>query len=303
MTTFHATLRTVASRLSHRSRNGIILASLVVAAIGLAYIQTPLGLVWDLVLVGGLCLVLSVIVGVHEASHMVVGRILGIHSDQFSFGFGPEIIGTDRVGIRWSWRAIPLGGFVHLTGEGDTSVVGGLAAARLWKVLLVYLAGPVSNIILAIIAVSILALSSGVTVANLPWAITAAFGLLIGGTINAISAWLPQAATDPGGMPFGGVPTMIGAVDSAIKSGGFMVGVLFVMLNLSIGLMNLLPIPPLDGGQAALAMGRSFMGPRLPKVAINRIVRGGFVGLVAFMVVINVVDVLRWTVGGFVLAK
>ena len=75
------------------------------------------------------CLVLTVLVFVHEFGHYFVARRNGVRVDVFSIGFGPELFGWyNRAGTRWKVSAIPLGGYVKMFGDNDAS--SGLPAAR-----------------------------------------------------------------------------------------------------------------------------------------------------------------------------
>ncbi len=69
---------------------------------------------------GSLLLVLSILVFVHEWGHYIVARMCGVRVVVFSIGFGKEIFGfTDKVGTRWKFSLIPLGGYVQLFGDAD----------------------------------------------------------------------------------------------------------------------------------------------------------------------------------------
>lgn len=66
-------------------------------------------------------LTLSVVVFVHEFGHFFVARRNGVRCESFSIGFGPELFGyTDKLGTRWKFSAIPLGGYVKMFGEAET---------------------------------------------------------------------------------------------------------------------------------------------------------------------------------------
>ena len=67
-------------------------------------------------------LVLTVLVFVHELGHYLVARHCRVRVEVFSIGFGPEIFGfTDRVGTRWKFSAVPLGGYVKMFGDADAA--------------------------------------------------------------------------------------------------------------------------------------------------------------------------------------
>ena len=64
---------------------------------------------------------LTVVVFVHEFGHFWVARRNGVRCHAFSIGFGPELFGyTDRLGTRWKFCLIPLGGYVKMFGEAET---------------------------------------------------------------------------------------------------------------------------------------------------------------------------------------
>jgi regulator of sigma E protease len=115
--------------------------------------------------------VLSVLVFVHEFGHFITAKRLGIHVEEFGFGFPPRLVGIVRdaegkfrlvKGPRapdmaqfggprtiYSINAIPLGGFVRPTGEDDPLVPGGLGAAPKRVRLAVLFAGPLFNLLFA----------------------------------------------------------------------------------------------------------------------------------------------------------
>ncbi len=62
--------------------------------------------------------VLTALVFVHEMGHYLVARSCGVRIEVFSIGFGREIIGwNDKVGTRWKFSLIPIGGYVKMFGE------------------------------------------------------------------------------------------------------------------------------------------------------------------------------------------
>lgn len=62
--------------------------------------------------------VLGVLVFVHEFGHYLAARLVGVHVEVFSIGFGPAIASwTDRVGTVWKLAWLPFGGYVKLHGQ------------------------------------------------------------------------------------------------------------------------------------------------------------------------------------------
>lgn len=69
-------------------------------------------------------------------------------------------------GTLFSVNWIPLGGFVRPKGEGDPNVPGGLASANPWKRLGVLVAGPLMNLLTAVVVFALIIGMSGLPVAG-----------------------------------------------------------------------------------------------------------------------------------------
>ena len=101
----------------------------------------------------GAIIVLGVLIMIHELGHFGMARALGFRVDEFAVGFGPKIFTTVKKGIRYSVRALPLGGFCKFHGEDEDGGEDPEAfnAQKPWKRLLVVLAGAVMNILFAFV--------------------------------------------------------------------------------------------------------------------------------------------------------
>ena len=96
---------------------------------------------------------------VHEFGHYWVARRRGLKVEEFAIGFGPKIFGWTKDGIDYSWRWIPAGGYVNLpqmitseTLEGTPgSTAEKIPPASPWSRILVAFAGPLMNVIFAIV--------------------------------------------------------------------------------------------------------------------------------------------------------
>ncbi|MBA2654940.1 MAG: RIP metalloprotease RseP [Gammaproteobacteria bacterium] len=99
-----------------------------------------------------------VLVSIHEAGHFVVAKLLGMKVLRFSVGFGKAIFKFhDKKGTEYVIAFIPLGGYVKLLDEREVAVPEAekhLAFNRqpLWARTLVVLAGPMTNLLFAILA-------------------------------------------------------------------------------------------------------------------------------------------------------
>jgi len=103
-------------------------------------------------------IVLGILVLVHELGHFIVAKLCGVRVETFSIGFGYRICGFHYKGTDYRISAFPLGGYVKMTGEqpGDTSTgdPGEFGAHPRWQRMLIALAGPISNFILAFVLIT-----------------------------------------------------------------------------------------------------------------------------------------------------
>ncbi len=98
----------------------------------------------------------GVMVVVHEFGHFIVAKLCGVRVEAFSVGFGPRLFGIKHGDTDYKVCLLPLGGFVKMTGEnpGDEPVLddpGAFMAHPRWQRMLIGLAGPASNFVLAFV--------------------------------------------------------------------------------------------------------------------------------------------------------
>lgn len=67
----------------------------------------------------------------------------------------------------------------------------------------------------------------------------------------------------------------------------------FMMISISLGILNLLPFPALDGGRIALILPEIFLRRRIPARYENMIHLAGFIFLILLMVWINIQDFIN----------
>ncbi len=101
---------------------------------------------------------LGVIISVHEAGHLLVAKWFDVRVHAFSIGFGPRIWGFQRGETEYRLSLVPLGGYVKLGGEQPDEATGDpreFVAKPRWQRILVYLAGPAMNVLLAILLIAV----------------------------------------------------------------------------------------------------------------------------------------------------
>ena len=98
--------------------------------------------------------VLGFMILIHEFGHFAVAKLLGVRVEQFAIGFGKRLVGFKRGDTDYRINAIPLGGYVKMSGENPMDERTGdprefLSHSR-WHRFLIAIAGPFMNIVLAI---------------------------------------------------------------------------------------------------------------------------------------------------------
>ena len=105
---------------------------------------------WLLVLIG-------VMIMIHELGHYWAARFFDVRVETFSFGFGPRLFGFRRGETDFRFSAILFGGYVKMAGEQPGDAVDDprafLAKPR-WQRLIIAMAGPTMNIVLALALVT-----------------------------------------------------------------------------------------------------------------------------------------------------
>ncbi len=98
--------------------------------------------------------VLGFMILIHEFGHYAVAKLLGVRVEVFSIGFGKRLLGFRRGDTDYRISAIPLGGYVKMSGENPmderTGDPGEFLSHPRWHRFLIAIAGPSMNILLAI---------------------------------------------------------------------------------------------------------------------------------------------------------
>jgi regulator of sigma E protease len=98
--------------------------------------------------------VLGVMILVHEFGHYAAAKLLGVRVETFSIGFGKRLIGFRRGDTDYRIAAIPLGGYVKMSGENPmdtrTGDKGEFMSHPRWHRFIIAIAGPLMNIVLAV---------------------------------------------------------------------------------------------------------------------------------------------------------
>jgi regulator of sigma E protease len=113
-------------------------------------------------------IVLGVLVFVHEFGHFLVAKLFGVRVDAFSLGFPPKVLHKQIGETDYRLSVIPLGGYVKLFGENPKDEVPpelesvSFSHHPLWHRFLIVMAGPVFNLLFAVLALFMVFTFSGI---------------------------------------------------------------------------------------------------------------------------------------------
>jgi len=198
--------------------------------------------------------VFTIVVLVHELGHFLAARRTGVKVYEFSIGFpfSPKIATLFRHReTEFTLRLLPLGGFVSFSRDGDEEAPEFFAIPRRDRAAILS-AGPLLNIGFAII-LFVLAFFFGkqLPVVDAVVLSVKTVGSVISGTVGFLISMLSGHASWEG---LSG-PIGIAAIAGKAAAKGFMNLLHFTgMLSVSLGIMNLIPFPALDGGQLLMLL-------------------------------------------------
>ena len=101
-------------------------------------------------------IIFGLIVTVHEFGHFICAKLSGIKVLEFSVGMGPKLLQKQKGETKYSLRLLPLGGYCAMEGEDSTNNdPRSFRNAKLWKRMIVLVAGATMNFVLGFVAVMI----------------------------------------------------------------------------------------------------------------------------------------------------
>jgi regulator of sigma E protease len=101
-----------------------------------------------------MAIVLGVMILIHEWGHYAAAKFFKVRVEVFSIGFGKRLLGFGRGETDYRISAIPLGGYVKMSGENPmderTDDPGEFLNHPRWQRFVIAIAGPFMNIVLAV---------------------------------------------------------------------------------------------------------------------------------------------------------
>lgn len=149
-------------------------------------------------------LMFGFLIFIHEFGHYSAARIFRVSIKEFAIGMGPKLLSrvSEKTGIRYSLRALPIGGYVAMVGEDEESDdPGALCAKPVWQRIIITAAGAAMNLCVGFLVMAILvsfssALGGTVVADFFEGATSPSYGLQLEDRIVKIDGTRVHTATD-----------------------------------------------------------------------------------------------------------
>ena len=240
---------------------------------------------------------LGFLIAIHETGHFLIAKLCKVRVNEFAIGFGPVIWKKQGKETKYELRLIPLGGFVNMEGEAEQSEKEGSFTKA------IVATGALVNIIFAIIVYFILAMTVRGNITNavvgnrvldadnfgnrLYFASynTKEFMLSIAESVKQLFTGKVSSAELVG---------PVGISEVVAKTNGFREFIYILSaISISLGVTNLLPFPPLDGGKIVLILLEAIRRKPLKQETEIKIQLAGFAVLMAVSIVVTYHDIIR----------
>jgi len=227
---------------------------------------------------------LGFLILIHELGHFLVAKLFKVKINQFAIGFGPTIWKKQGKETAYELRLIPMGGFVSMLGE-EAPVEDDRAYNKkpIWQRMLILLAGGAVNIIFGlmvclIITISVLGIINGFLFT----------GEFLGATFQSIIDLFS------GNVQVEQLTGIVGISDMVIETNGFIdFAYMLAIISVSLGVTNLLPFPPLDGGKIFLLIIEAIRRKPLKQSTEIGIQMAGFCLLIGLSIYVTYNDIIR----------
>lgn len=230
-------------------------------------------------------ILLGFLVLIHEGGHFLVAKLFRIKVNEFAIGFGPIIFTKEKGETKYALRLIPLGGFVSMEGEEERSdKEGSFSMASVPKRIAIVAAGGLVNIIFGVILYYIIS----------SIALNSMYSGLMDTKDFMISIFDSILQLFTGGVSADQMVGIVGISDIVVNTNGIM-NYLYIMslISVSLGVTNLLPFPPLDGGKIVIYLIEAIRRKPMSEELELKIQTWGFTLLIALAVFVTYNDIIR----------
>ena len=230
-------------------------------------------------------ILLGFLVLIHEGGHFLVAKLFKVKVNEFAIGFGPTIFTKEKGETKYALRLIPLGGFVNMEGEEERSQKeGSFSETSITKRIAIVAAGGLVNIIFGVLLYYII---SSITLNNMHTGLidTKDFILSIFESIKLLFT---------GNVTVNQMTGIVGISDIVVNTNGI-AQYLYIMalISASLGITNLLPLPPLDGGKIVIYLIEGIRKKPMKEETELKIQSLGFSLLIILAIFVTYNDIIR----------
>ena len=229
-------------------------------------------------------IMLGFIVFIHEGGHFLVAKLCKVKVNEFALGFGPTLFTKEKGGTKYALRLIPLGGFVSMEGEEERSdTEGSFSNASVWKRIAIVAAGGIVNIIFGLLVYLILLLT-----------ITDIYTALVSVKDYLLLVFMSLKDLFTGGVSPDQMVGIVGISDIVVNTSSLQdYFSIMASISVSLGITNLLPFPPLDGGKRVIYLIEAIRRKPIKEETELKIQAWGFALLIALVIYVTYNDILR----------
>jgi len=241
-------------------------------------------------------IIFAILILIHEIGHLLSAKAVGIHVEEFALGMGPRVFKFERGGTIYSLRPVPIGGFCRMEGEDEDSEHPNAfnkkpAPARAF----VLLSGSLANALFTVIVLWLLIFFAGKDHSISEFFMSFIKGIKGTGNI-AVMMYEAIGKLFTGRMGLDNLMGPVGITQTVSETAklGFDYLIYFAaIISLNLGIVNLLPLPALDGGRLLFLIIRLFTGKAISDSLEAKIHFVGITLLIGLMVYITIIDITR----------
>ncbi len=147
-------------------------------------------------------LLFELIILFHEGGHFITAKLSGVKVNEFALGMGPKILSFTKGETTYSLRLLPIGGYCAMEGEDeDSDNPRAFNNIKIYKRMIIVVAGAVMNIILGLILMIVLLLpneyfASTTVDSFIPKSYSANSGLMAGDKIVSVDGYKVRNSMD-----------------------------------------------------------------------------------------------------------
>jgi len=226
---------------------------------------------------------IGLLILVHELGHFLSARWVKIPVARFSIGFGPKLWACKKGKTEYWLSLIPIGGYVLPEIEDETEFF----KIPIYKRVIFSIGGPVANIVLFLLLFGVInVIVSGFSCR----------GVFVEPFSQTLASLISFLAAIP--LLFSGSDQLSGVLGIVILGGQYIGTDILrilnfsILLNLNLVVLNLLPVPVLDGGKIILYLLEK-IHPKFMRLHIPLAV-AGWVFMIGLMIYATALDIGRY---------